>query len=46
MAASTLDNAERDESSDAAGEAGPLDGGDHGVDVLVGERRLLGQSPA
>jgi len=43
---SALDDAKWHEPGDAAGEAGLLDGGDHGVDVLVGERRLLGQPPA
>jgi DNA ligase D-like protein (predicted polymerase) len=41
---SALDDAERGELGNAAGEAGALHDLDHPLDLLVGERRLLGQA--
>src|SRR5215216_3802029 len=41
---SSLDDAERDELCDAAGEAGALDDLDDAFDLLVGERGLLGEA--
>jgi hypothetical protein len=42
---SALDDADGDEPRHAAGQPGALDGLDDGVDVLVRERGLLGESP-
>src|SRR3954463_816474 len=44
--ASALDDADRPQPRDPPGEAGVLDDAHDGVDVLVGERGLLGEAPA